>query len=92
MKAQKPKDVRRDIIRLHSGKKLVKQGNGYTISVPKLWVALYAYKMDGGNWVRLNQESPGVLTISALNQDEIEDMMKVNDVSPSEEDRCGTIW
>jgi len=64
-----------------SGKKLVRVGGSLAILIPKIWVRIHAFEVDGHYWVRIKQEGNSLI-ITPLDKDEALRLMEFNDVSP----------
>lgn len=69
---------REAIIRaMFNGTKVIAVGNSLAVILPKAWVRLFAYEVDGSLWVKLSSE-PGVLMVSEIDKDAAERLMEKN--------------
>jgi len=69
---------REAIIRaMFGGTKIISVGNSLAVILPKAWVRLFAWEVDGSLWVKLSSE-PGVLVVSEIDKEAAKKMMEKN--------------
>lgn len=71
-------EKRRAILDLQKGKALYKVSRAYALFIPRLWLRLYGWELDGRVYVKVEQTGEKI-TISPIDRDEAERMMEVND-------------
>lgn len=67
------------ILELLGAVKLQLLGGSVAVILPKAWLEIYGWEVDGKYWVNLKQEG-GIITISPVDRKEAKAMMEANDV------------
>lgn len=67
-----------------NARKLNKVGGAYMVSLPVMWLRLYAWRVDGSFWVKLTS-SEGKLVVEPVDRERAVKVMEVNDVKIKEE-------
>ena len=71
---------RQAILTMLQGKSLYKVSRAYSLFIPRLWLRLYGWEVDGRVWVKVNVEVDKI-TITPIDKEEANKMMEVNNVT-----------
>lgn len=74
-------EKRRAIISLVNGKPLLKLSRAYALFIPRLWLRIYGWELDGKVYVKVEHSGEQII-ISPVDKEEALKMMEVNDATP----------
>jgi len=73
-------DKRKAIFNSLGGKSLYKVSRAYALFIPRLWLRLNGWEVDGRVWVKVEHQGDKII-ISPIDKEEAKAMMEVNDAS-----------
>lgn len=76
-----PKSKRKAILRLYSGKALTEIGGSKALLIPKIWADIYAWNIDGTDWVELTIYGNTII-IKPMDKKLALQAMEANNASP----------
>lgn len=68
--------VRREIIKMMGGKRLLPLGGSRVVIIPKMWARVNAVEIDGDYYIRVKTMSNSIIQIEPLDKAEIEAMLE----------------
>lgn len=74
-------EKRKAILSMLGGKSLYKVSRAYSLFIPRLWLRLYGWEVDGRIWVNVKIDVDKI-TIKPMGKEQALSMMGVNDVAP----------
>lgn len=73
------KGKRAAILGMLNSKSLLHSNRAYFLYIPKVWIRLYGWELDGKVWVKIEQDMDK-LVISPVDKEDAKRMMEVNNV------------